>query len=137
MSNETRSLMHYIGFCPICKTGPLGLRTCGNCRKLAVLCDECDAVWPDYQTNQPRHRGGESLGCPHCNASLVGGGSHWAIANELANCDWVRRAVSQGDMAIREGQAFAPEANFVEEISPERGNSSDKLPDDDELLPGC
>ncbi len=145
MSHQPPPLMYYIGFCPICKTGPLGLRTCGNCRRLAVLCDECDAVWSDYQTTRPRHRGAESLTCPHCEAMLVGGASHWATASELANCDWVRRAVTKGDMAVREGRAFAPEPNreksvgpvFSEQNASDEGNSSDRLRDGDELLPGC
>ena len=47
MSDKRR--MYYVGFCRICGTGPLGLRECGGCGEVVVLCDECDAVLAQWR----------------------------------------------------------------------------------------
>lgn len=76
-----------IGTCRICGTGPLGLRRCGVCRRVVVLCDECDAAWPTGETaGKPTYASEDDMPCPVCHASLLAGGSRWATAEEVAAC---------------------------------------------------
>ncbi|MGL4514242.1 MAG: hypothetical protein ACRCT8_14215 [Lacipirellulaceae bacterium] len=75
--------MNSIGECRVCGTGPLGLRRCGVCRRVVVLCDECDAAWPstDTQRRATLTLGGEAS-CPGCRASLEANGSEWVTFDQ-------------------------------------------------------
>ena len=90
--------MFYVGFCPVCGEGTLGLRVCGGQEDVVVLCDECDAVWlyPDCEgeaiyPEQPH------LPCPQCGASLVEEPAHWASADEIESCGWSAAVQGQGE----------------------------------------
>jgi hypothetical protein len=137
VSQPPHHLLHYIGFCPICSTGPLALRTCGRCQQVCVMCDECDAVWPDWRVDEPRHRGDDDLECPRCRASLLAADAHWSLGPELEACQWLKEAIAGGLLALRTGQAFVAEANNCEENPPQGENLTDNSASDDELLPGC
>lgn len=74
-----------LGTCRICKAGPLGLRKCGVCRRVVVLCDECDAAWSTADTHgKPTFATEDDMPCPACRASLLASGSSWATADEAA-----------------------------------------------------
>lgn len=76
-----------IGTCRICEAGPLGLRKCGVCRRVVVLCDECDAAWPTAETaGKPTYATQDDMPCPCCAASLLSGGSRWATNDEAIAC---------------------------------------------------
>ncbi|QDT68264.1 hypothetical protein MalM25_11850 [Planctomycetes bacterium MalM25] len=78
-----------LGTCRLCQAGPLGLRRCGVCRRVVVLCDECDAAWPTSETSgRPTYATKDDMPCPCCRGSLLGKGSHWASRDELAAIDW-------------------------------------------------
>ena len=105
--------MYYAGFCRICETGPLGLRACGACGQIVLLCDECDAIWttadvdaPPYLTSEPE------LPCPTCAASLFAAPSHWANMEEIESTDWLQKAISTGQIFLNEGEAFEPSENL-------------------------
>lgn len=70
--------MESIGVCPICEAGPLGRRRCGVCRRVVVLCDECDSAWRTEDTSaKPTYATEDDMPCPWCRATLLGGGSSW------------------------------------------------------------
>ena len=110
MSGKQR--MYYLGFCRICSTGPLGLRWCGGCGNVVVLCDECDAVWTSADLNaKPYLASVGELPCPECNFSLVDTPSRWATKSQIEACDWLQKAIEQGEIELKLGSAFAPEAD--------------------------
>ncbi len=112
MSDKRR--MYYVGFCRICGTGPLGLRECGGCGELVVLCDECDAVWShegidaDFSAKPQFAKEGE-LPCPHCEASLIEKPSRWATKSKIEKTDWVQDLLEKGTLELKRGSAIAPE----------------------------
>ena len=82
---------HYVGTCRICGTGPLGLRTCGDCGAVVVVCDECDVTWPDADfAAPPATTGTTTLPCPHCSSDLYEPPGHWSTGEEVAAAAWVK-----------------------------------------------
>ena len=102
--------MYYVGFCRICGTGPLGLRECGGCGAVVVLCDECDAVWvsADFSV-KPRFADEGALPCPHCDASLIETPSRWATKKTIQATPWLRQALAKKEMKLHRGSALTPE----------------------------
>ena len=95
-----------LGTCRLCEAGPLGLRRCGVCRRVVVLCDECDAAWPTADTTGPATYATETdMPCPRCRTSLLKGGSHWATRAEIAEVEWL-----PADAKLEEGVALEPRA---------------------------
>lgn len=108
MSEANRS-MYYIGICRICETGPLGLRQCGSCESIVVLCDECDAVWSDANlAASPQLSDEPELPCPHCKDSLVAPSSSWASREAIQSTAWLTEALEQGRVELKVGKPFAP-----------------------------
>lgn len=101
-----------IGLCRVCQAGPLGLRTCGGCGEVVVLCDECDAVWAGGKLEEPPEplREGD-LPCPACGASLIDRPSHWAAREEAAACGWLTGYCEQHDVQLEETVALSPRRN--------------------------
>ena len=96
--------MYYVGFCCICKTGPLGLRTCGTCEAISIVCDECDSAWgtPNLQTS-PVTTSGQSLPCPTCGRSLFDETARWATKSEIAARAWLQTAIDNGVLELHQG----------------------------------
>ena len=70
--------METVGTCRLCGAGPLGLRRCGVCRRVVVMCDECDVAWKTADTSgRPVYATEHDLPCPWCRASLITSGSAW------------------------------------------------------------
>lgn len=97
--------MLYVGFCPVCETGPLGIRMCASGDHAVVMCDECDAVFADpeslakaYYPDQP------DLPCPICNTSLRDPASHWADDEEVARAGWTDAVAGDGTPMQDDGQ---------------------------------
>jgi len=112
----SKQKMYYVGFCRICGTGPLGLRRCGGCGKVVVLCDECDAIWTSADlAAKPHLAQAGDLACPDCEASLVNASSRWAKKAEIEATDWLQQALDGGDFQLQQGTAFAPDAADDEE----------------------
>jgi|GEM_PF-545885 len=104
--------MYYVGFCRICGTGPLGLRECGACRSVVVLCDECDAVWVDAQfSDQPKFAAEGELPCPHCEESLVEVPSRWASKEKINGTNWIQQALATEKFELKRGSALSPEVD--------------------------
>lgn len=103
--------MLYVGYCRLCETGPLGLRKCGGCGAVVVLCDECDATWIDADLSaKPTLTNDPDLPCPHCEASLVGDTASWATRETVEATPWIIKELRAGTWELREGAAFAPES---------------------------
>lgn len=101
--------MLFIGFCRVCETGPLGLRTCGGCNSVLVVCDECDSLWTDADTSQPpATTGSETLACPHCEANLYDAPSHWSTLDDAANSSWVQTALHADQFSLEVGKPLSP-----------------------------
>jgi len=106
---DPNNKMFYIGFCRICGTGPLGLRTCGGCGRIVVLCDECDAVWTDADVAaEPAFSNDPALPCPSCSQSLFDSPSHWATRDEINGSEWLADAIAKGSISLEEGVPLAP-----------------------------
>lgn len=96
--------MFTIGECRICGTGPLGLRTCGRCGQVVVLCDECDAVWADADfAGEPIFADDPHLPCPGCSDSLWEPPSHWASQSEIDTTEWITQALRDGRVVLEKG----------------------------------
>ena len=111
-SSETHEpvRMHYVGFCRICGTGPLGVRACGACGDLVVLCDECGALWTHPRLEAPPTLAlDEDAPCPSCGASLWDAPAHWATSGEIAATAWLARAVAEGKFTLRTGAPLGGE----------------------------
>lgn len=94
-----------IGTCRVCGTGPLGLRRCGVCRRVVVLCDECDTAWRGDRLSEPGVVAHEAeMPCPQCRASLWVGGASWATRAEADASDWV----ADGGFTLEEGAPLDP-----------------------------
>jgi hypothetical protein len=102
--------MYYVGFCRICGTGPLGVRACGRCGDLSILCDECDALWTNLNTQSaPVSSREESLPCPSCGGSLLDPSSHWARRGEIAATGWLQQAITEGRVTLQHGAPLVGE----------------------------
>lgn len=102
--------MYYVGKCRICEQGTLGLRTCGQCEAIAIVCDECDVAWdsPDLAT-QPTIANETTLPCPTCGESLYGGASHWTTQQEIDRRAWLQTALDSGQLQLESCEAREPE----------------------------
>ncbi len=99
--------MYYVGYCRICTTGPLGVRACGHCGELTILCDECDAAWSDANLGgPPTFSSAAELPCPKCGQTLIGEPSHWAGVGEIHGASWLREALEAGQIELRQGAAW-------------------------------
>ena len=96
--------MFSIGICPTCDAGVLGLRKCGVCRRVVVLCDECDAAWIDHRVEARGTRGDETMPCPGCQADLWSGGATWATPAEIKATTWC----AGPDVTLTESEPFEP-----------------------------
>ncbi|MEM6654517.1 MAG: hypothetical protein AAF596_01815 [Planctomycetota bacterium] len=102
---QDQQTMWYAGFCRVCETGPLGLRVCGCCERVVLLCDECDAVWTSADASSPPSFSANSkLPCPHCEASLLDPPSRWATRAECEATPWIAEAVAAGELELRKGE---------------------------------
>jgi len=103
-----KSTLYVVGYCPSCGTGPLGVRICGACGRPAVLCEECDALWPSTDTTGcpvfPRQ---PDVPCPDCGGSLVDRPSHWARFFELESLGWQDRIIDVGRSLAGDGFDWA------------------------------
>ena len=89
--------MYYIGSCPVCEQGDLGIRICSGLGHGIVLCDECDAMWlgpelscPPFFLNTPE------MPCIHCGASLIQPPARWASWDEVQQLGWQTAVGGQG-----------------------------------------
>ena len=110
MTNDGQELV-YVGFCRICGTGPLGLRECGGCGEILVMCDECDAVWTDGNFSAQPLLAGEAgaLPCPYCGASLAEEPSRWAPKSKIEKVAWLLDALRNGELELGRGSPLKPE----------------------------
>lgn len=100
--------MHYVGFCRICGTGPLGLRECGGCGEIVVLCEECDSVWTDSDFGaKPLVAGENDLPCPFCESSLLREPSRWASKSSIDKLAWLQTALQAGDLEVKQSKPIS------------------------------
>ncbi|WP_442481626.1 hypothetical protein [Aeoliella sp. SH292] len=105
---------YYIGFCRQCGTGPLGLRTCGDCGNVLVVCDECDSAWVDGEVDQlPATTGVTTLPCPHCQSDVFEEPGHWSTPEELLYCQWLNDSIGRGDVTVHTSLTPPPEDDSV------------------------
>ncbi|QDU06331.1 hypothetical protein V6x_60830 [Gimesia chilikensis] len=82
--------MYYIGICPACEQGALGLRICSSQLDLVILCDECDALWISSDTSvSPVFPEQPDLPCPSCKGNLSVPPAHWAGLGEIYERGWL------------------------------------------------
>lgn len=114
MTNEHQ--MHAVGTCRICGTGALGLRECGGCGEIVVLCDECDAVWTSADFSAKPHYAGENdLPCPYCATSLLREPSRWAAKSRIDKLAWLQTALQTGELEVSVNDATTHEPSVDRE----------------------
>ena len=107
--------MYYVGFCRVCGTGPLGLRACGNCGEVVILCDECDSVWTDADLNaEPLTAGEGDLLCQVCQSALLDSPSRWATREDLEAVDWLQDALNKQSLQLQRGSPLASDSDTRE-----------------------
>ena len=80
--------MYYIGFCPVCVDGPLGIYVCGE-NHMIIMCDECDSIWLDTElSGEPYFPTQHDFRCPYSDDSLYSHGAHWASKDEIVQKGW-------------------------------------------------
>ncbi|QDT30430.1 hypothetical protein Enr10x_57960 [Gimesia panareensis] len=90
--------MYYIGFCPSCEQGTLGIRICSSLQDLVILCDECDALWLTPETSvSPHFPQQPALPCPACEGNLTAPPAHWAELGELFERGWLAYIKGEAD----------------------------------------
>tara|TARA_R110002095_G_scaffold210856_1_gene198393 strand:+ start:515 stop:787 length:273 start_codon:yes stop_codon:yes gene_type:complete len=90
--------MYYVGTCPFCEQGSLGIRICSKAGDVVLLCDECDALWLSTRlTEKPLFPREPDLPCPCCPGNLTESPSHWADLGEIYQRGWV--AAVKGETA--------------------------------------
>ena len=90
--------MYYVGTCPFCEQGNLGIRICSKESDVVILCDECDAVW--LSTNlesKPLFPEQPLLPCPFCQGNLSEHPAHWANFEEIYMNDWIHSIKGETD----------------------------------------
>ncbi len=81
-----------IGECRICSVGQLGLRLCGGCQAIVILCKECDSAWYESKlTDKPAYADDESMPCPVCRDNLWSSESQWANSEEVSDSRWLSK----------------------------------------------
>jgi hypothetical protein len=98
--------MFYAGVCWLCEAGLIGVRACGRCAQLSLLCDECDSLWTDANISaSPGVVGSDQLPCPYCGASLYDDPAgetpaHWATQQEIDGSPWLATALLAGSLTL-------------------------------------
>jgi hypothetical protein len=92
--------------CPFCRGGVLGIRVCvGTDESLAVMCDECDAVWlhPEL-SDEPYFPEAHDYLCPDGSRTLASPKSYWANKKQIEAVGWwkyiVHHEVSNQDKIL-------------------------------------
>lgn len=82
--------MFYVGTCPFCEQGRLGVRICNKAGDAVILCDECDAMWLSPEINAPPAFPEQpNLPCPCCPGNLTDDPAHWASFGEIYQKGWI------------------------------------------------
>jgi hypothetical protein len=82
--------MYYVGICPFCEQGSLGIRICSKEHDAVILCDECDALWLSVDfTEKPLFPVEPDLPCPCCPGNLTDSPAHWAGFGEIYQSGWI------------------------------------------------
>lgn len=96
-----------LGACRVCRQGAVGVRACGRCGGLTLLCDECDAAWQGVDLMaSPRFAKQGDPECRSCGASLWQTPAHWASRQEIAATGWLASAIASGKATLERGASF-------------------------------
>ena len=79
-----------IAFCPICQHGRCRIRVCEGNRLLHgfVVCDECEATWPDPTLQDRFAQKQEQALCPYCGEAVFASIGRWADRIDLCLLGW-------------------------------------------------
>ncbi|MCA9110702.1 MAG: hypothetical protein KDA52_12185 [Planctomycetaceae bacterium] len=102
------TLMYYVGLCPLCEEGLLGIRICGS--QAWVLCDECDALWanPPHENEEPLIVQADPR-CPDCGHSLWNEPAHWADRQEVTDAGWWENVAGEAGEREESGGPRTPD----------------------------
>lgn len=90
--------MYYVGTCPFCEQGSLGIRICSKAEDVVILCDECDALWLSADlTKKPAFPEQPDLPCPYCQGNLTDPPAHWASFGEIYQRGWIASVKGETD----------------------------------------
>ena len=97
-----------IGLCRSCKVGPLGLRTCGHCGRIVLLCDECDAAYASYEEEaEATFADEEEMPCPLCGIDLWAEDARWATVEDLNKEPKLLELIENDQVTIEQGKPFS------------------------------
>ncbi|WP_298869096.1 hypothetical protein [uncultured Gimesia sp.] len=90
--------MYYIGTCPFCEQGNLGVRICSKIEHTVILCDECDALWLSPEiTEKPVFLEEPNLPCPNCLGNLTDAPARWSSLGEIFMRGWISAIKGETD----------------------------------------
>ncbi len=100
--------MYYVGICPLCEEGLLGIRICSA--QFMVLCDECDALWshPPEEGDPPVLVQADPP-CPECGESVWSEQAHWATRLEVETSGWWGHVVGEAGERDEPGGPRTPD----------------------------
>jgi predicted amidophosphoribosyltransferase len=56
--------------CPVCKEDIFEVVTCKNCTEEFLICEECETVFKEQESESDTESGYSSLECPYCSSSI-------------------------------------------------------------------
>lgn len=90
--------MYYVGTCPFCEQGNLGVRVCSQAEHAVILCDECEAIWLDPElVGKPVFHKEPELPCPYCQGNLMNSPACWASMGEIFKRGWLATIKGETD----------------------------------------
>ena len=85
--------------CPVCTTGPIGFRLCGDGRTLVLMCDECDSVWllgAELRVETAHSPAWPDFMIPEIGCSVGSPGARWATWEDMGNAGIKDQLLKEG-----------------------------------------
>ena len=93
-------MFHIVELCPICHSGAVGFRICSDGKTLAMMCDECNAVWIDAHAVSAEYAvfpSSPEYSLEHLNCSVASSaGARWAMMEDIESANLSTLVAGEG-----------------------------------------